>query len=159
MDLPSTPYFLCLHYFRSAMTHSYFSTSHTTHRFATFLYLGFFRPICFLKAHLFILWAYDPLFLPLGFNDFSIHLLTLFCPCCWASSFYWASKNEHQQTFSLTPHISYSLSYLYIYIVTFIHFNYLILKCSNTLQTYDAEIVYLFNWFKLLKRHMIKDSI
>ena len=56
---------------------------------------GSFRLICFLKAHLFILWAYDPLFLPLGLNGFSIHLLTLFYPCCWVSSFYWASQNEH----------------------------------------------------------------
>ena len=58
---------------------------------------GLLWPICFLKAHLFILWAHDPLFLPLGFNGFSIHLLTLFYQCCWASSFYWASQNEHQQ--------------------------------------------------------------
>ena len=57
---------------------------------------GSFRPICFLKAHLFILWAYDPLFLPLGLNSFSINLLTLFYPCFWASSFYWASQNERQ---------------------------------------------------------------
>ena len=78
-----------------------------------------------------------------GLMVFFIYLLTLFCPCCWVSSFYWASKNKHQRTFSLTPHISYSLSYLYIYIVPFIHFNYLILKCSNTLQTYDAKIVYI----------------
>ena len=32
-----------------------------------------------------------------------------------------------------TSHLPYSLSYLYIYIVTIIHFNYLILKCSNTI--------------------------
>ena len=55
---------------------------HTTHRFATSLSLGSFRPICFLKTHLFILWACDPLFLPLGLNGFSIHLLALLCPCC-----------------------------------------------------------------------------
>ena len=56
--------------------------------FATSHFPGFFRPICFFKANLFILWAYDPLFLPLGLNGFSIHLVTLFCPCSWASSFY-----------------------------------------------------------------------
>ena len=49
---------------------------------------GSFKPICFLKAHLLILWAYDPLFLPLGLNSFFICLLTLFCLCCWVSSFY-----------------------------------------------------------------------
>ena len=47
---------------------------HTAHGFATSLSPGFFRPICFLKAHLFILWACDPLFLPLGLNDFSYPL-------------------------------------------------------------------------------------
>ena len=50
--------------------------------FATSLSSGSFRPVCFLNAHLFILMAHDPLFLPLEFNGFSIHLLTLFCPCC-----------------------------------------------------------------------------
>ena len=59
--------------------------------FATSLSSGSFRPVCFLNAHLFILMAHDPLFLPLEFNGFSIHLLILFCPCCRASSFYWAS--------------------------------------------------------------------
>ena len=88
-------YFLCLHYFGLAVAHSHFSISHTAHEFVTSLSPGSFRPICFLKAHLFILWAYNPLFLPLGLNDFSIHLLTLFYPCCWASSFYWASQNGH----------------------------------------------------------------
>ena len=33
--------------------------------------------------------------------------------------------------FSLTPHLPYSLPHLYIYVITLIHFNYLILKCSN----------------------------
>ena len=66
--------------------------------FATSLSSGSFRPVCFLNAHLFILMAHDPLFLPLEFNGFSIHLLILFCPCCWASSFYWTSQNEHQQS-------------------------------------------------------------
>ena len=37
MGLPSTPYFLCLHYFEFAMAYSHFSTSHTAHRFATSL--------------------------------------------------------------------------------------------------------------------------
>ena len=96
IGLPSIPYFLCLHYFGFAIAHSHFSTSHAAHGFATFLFLGSFRPICFLKAHLFILWAYDPLFLPFGLNSFSINLLTLFYPCFWASSFYWASQNERQ---------------------------------------------------------------
>ena len=62
-----------------------------------FSLFGLLWPVCFLKAHLFILWAHDPLFLPLGLNGFSIHLLTLFYPCWWTSSFYWASQNEHQQ--------------------------------------------------------------
>ena len=31
MGLPSTPYFLCFHYFEPAVTHSHFSTSYTTH--------------------------------------------------------------------------------------------------------------------------------
>ena len=72
------------------------STSYAAHGFATSLFLGSFRLVCFLKAHLFILQAYDPLFLPLGLNGFSIQLLTHSCLCCWASSFYWASQNEHQ---------------------------------------------------------------
>ena len=97
MGLPSALYFLCLHYFGLTIAHSYFSTSHTTHWFATSIFLNSFRPVCFLKAHLLILQAYYPLFLPLGLNGFSIHLLTLFCPCSWASSFYWASQNDHQQ--------------------------------------------------------------
>ena len=88
MDFPSAPFFLYLHYFGLTVTHSHFSTSHTTHGFATSYFPGFFRLICFFKANLFILWAYDPLFLPLGLNGFSIHLVTLFCPCSWASSFY-----------------------------------------------------------------------
>ena len=87
MGFPSAPYFLYLHYFRLAIAHSYFSTSHIAHGFATSLSPSSFRPIWFLKAHLFISWVWDPLFLPLGLDGFSIHLLTLFCPCCWASSF------------------------------------------------------------------------
>ena len=41
-----------------------------------------FRPVCFLKAHLFILWAYDPLFLSFGLNGFLLNLLTLFFAYC-----------------------------------------------------------------------------
>ena len=58
---------------------------------------GSFRPVCFLKAHLFIFWTYDLLFLPLEFNSFSIHSLTLFYLYYWASSFSRASQNKHQQ--------------------------------------------------------------
>ena len=47
-----------------------------------FLSSGSFWPVCFLKAHLFILWAYDPLFLPFGLNGFLLNLLTLFFPYC-----------------------------------------------------------------------------
>ena len=49
-------------------------------------------PFSFLKAHLFTLWTYNPLFLPFGFNGSSINPLTLLYPYCWASSCYWASK-------------------------------------------------------------------
>ena len=42
MGLPSTPYFLCLHYFGLAVAHSHFSTSHTAHGFAISLSLGSF---------------------------------------------------------------------------------------------------------------------
>ena len=66
---------------------------------------GSFRPVCFLNAHLFILYAYDPLFLPLEFNSFSIHSLTLLCPHCWASSFYQDSQNEHQHLATIVCHI------------------------------------------------------
>ena len=37
-------------------------------------------PFTFLKAHLFTLWVYDPLFLSFEFNGFSINPLTLLCP-------------------------------------------------------------------------------
>jgi len=97
MGLPSTSYFLCLRYFELAMAHSHFSSSHTAHEFAASLFPGSFKPVCFLKAYLFISWTCDPLFLPLGLNGFSILLPTLFCPCCWTSSFYSDSQNDHQQ--------------------------------------------------------------
>ena len=92
MGLPSTPYFLYFHYFGLAVAHSHFSTSYTAHEFAISLFPGSFKPICLLKAHLFISWTCDPLFLLLGLNGFSIYLPTLFCPCCWASSFLLTSK-------------------------------------------------------------------
>ena len=38
--------------------------------FAFSFFPGSFKPIYPLKAHLFILWACDPLFLPLGLNEF-----------------------------------------------------------------------------------------
>ena len=67
---------------------------------AFFLFPGSFKPIYFFKAHFFISWACDPLFLLLGLNGFSIHLSTLFCPCCWASPFHLGFRNGHQH---LTP--------------------------------------------------------
>ena len=42
--------------------------------FAFSLFPGSLKPIYLHKAHLFISWAYDPLFLPLGLNEFSIYL-------------------------------------------------------------------------------------
>ena len=58
-----------------------------------------FKPIYLLKAHLFISWAYDLLFLPLGLNRFSIYLPTLFCLCCWASPSHLGFQNGHQQLY------------------------------------------------------------
>ena len=80
MGLPLTLYFLCLHYFRPIVAHSHFSISYTAHGYAISLFPGFFKPICLLKAHLFISWAYDLLFLPFGLNAFAICLPTLCCP-------------------------------------------------------------------------------
>ena len=91
MGLPSTPFFLCLHYFRLAVPILTFLHHILPMGLLLLSLRAPFRPIYFLKAHFFISWAYDPLVLPLGLNGFSIHLLTLFCPCCWAFSFYWAS--------------------------------------------------------------------
>ena len=73
MGLPLTPYFLRLHYFGLVVTHSHFSISHTVHRYAIFLFSDLFELIYFLKAHLFISWACDPLFLPLGPNGFATY--------------------------------------------------------------------------------------
>ena len=50
--------------------------------FAISLFLCSFEPICFLKAHLFISWTCDPLFLPLGLNSFcSLSLVNFFSVC------------------------------------------------------------------------------
>ena len=68
--------------------------------FAFSLFSGSFKPIYPLKAHLFISWACDPLFLPFGLNGFSIHLPTLFCPRCWAPPFHLGFQNGHQQQLS-----------------------------------------------------------
>ena len=50
--------------------------------FAISLFSSSFEPICFLKAHLFISWTYDPLFLPLGLNGFySLPFANFFSVC------------------------------------------------------------------------------
>ena len=64
--------------------------------FAFSLFPGSFKPIYLLKTHLFISQACNPLFLPLGFNKFSIYLSTLFYLCYWASLFYLGFQNGHQ---------------------------------------------------------------
>ena len=99
MGLPLTPYFLCLHYFEPVVAYSHFSI-YTAHGYAISLFPGFFKPIFLFKAHLFILWACDSLFLPLGPNGFAIYLPNLCCPHCWAFFFLlssWVLKNDPQQ--------------------------------------------------------------
>ena len=76
-----------MHYFGPTMSHSHFSISYTFHGYVIFLFLGFFKPIYLLKAYLFISWACDPLFLPLGSNGFTTCLPTLCCLCGWAFFF------------------------------------------------------------------------
>ena len=87
MGLPLTPYFICLHCFGPTVAHSHFSISYTAHEYVISLFQGFFKPIYLLKAHLFISWACDPLFLPLGPNGFTTCLPTLCCPYCWTFFF------------------------------------------------------------------------
>ena len=87
MGLPLIPYFLCLHYFESTVTHSYFSISYTAYRYAISLFPGFLKPICLFKAHSFTSWAYNLLFLPLRPNGFATSLPVLCCPYCWAFFF------------------------------------------------------------------------
>ena len=92
MGLPLIPYFFCLYYFGPTVAHSHFSISYTTHGYAISFFLSFFKPICLLKTHFFILWACDSLFLPLGPNGFAICLPTFYCPCCWAFFLYLDSQ-------------------------------------------------------------------
>ena len=75
--------------------------------FAFSLFPGSFKPIYLLKTHLFISWACDPLFLPLGLDGFSIRLPTPFCPCCWPSSSYLGFQNGPQQSSSVLSHYNY----------------------------------------------------
>ena len=77
MGLPLTPYFLCLHYFGPAVALSHFSTSYIAHGYAISFFPGFFKPTCLFKAHLFIYWACNSLFLPFGPDNF---------PICFANS-------------------------------------------------------------------------
>ena len=87
MGLPLTSYFLCLHYFGPTVALSHFSISYTAHGYAISFFLDSFKPTCLFKTHLFILWACDPLFLPLGPNGFAICLPILCYPCRWAFFF------------------------------------------------------------------------
>ena len=94
MVLPLISYFLCLHYFEPTVAYSHFSTSYCPWLTIS-LFLGCFEPLFHFEAHLLILWACDPLFLPLRLNGFSIRLPILFCPCCccWAFFFlFWLPK-------------------------------------------------------------------
>ena len=87
IGLPSIPYSLYLHCFEPATTHSYFFSHHTLPidlLFAISLFSGSFQPICFLKAHLFISWTCDPLFMPLGLNGFCSLSFTNFFSVCVA---------------------------------------------------------------------------
>ena len=87
MGLLLTLYFLCLQYFGPAVALSHFSISYAAYGYAISLFSGFLKPICLFKAHLFISWACDLLFLSLGSNGFAIYLPTLCYPCCWAFFF------------------------------------------------------------------------
>ena len=66
MGLPLTPYFLCLHYLGPTVAQSHFSLLYAAHGYVISLFSGFLNLICLFKAHLFISWACDPLFLLLG---------------------------------------------------------------------------------------------
>ena len=86
--LAINPLLSLLSSFGPVVAHSHFSIPYTAHGLLISLFPGSFKPIYPLKAHLFISWACDPLFLPLWLNGFSIHLPILFCPRCWASPFH-----------------------------------------------------------------------
>ena len=87
MGLPLTPYFLCLHYFGPVVAYSHFLIYHA-HGYAISLFPGFFKPIFLLKAHLFISWACDLLFLPLGPNGFASVCQTFAAIVAGLSSFF-----------------------------------------------------------------------
>ena len=113
MGLPSTPYFLCFHYFGHVVVHSHFSTSYTTHGLLFCLFPGSFKPIYPLKAHLFISWTCDPSFLPLGLDGFVTCLLPLllgFLPSTWI-----LKKSDPQQYVYVNTY-KYIYSYMYVYI-------------------------------------------
>ena len=80
------PFTFSLHYFGPAVAHSHFFTSHNAHGFTISFSGLLLGPFASLKIHLFILWAYNPLFLPFGLNGSSNHPLTLLYPYFWASS-------------------------------------------------------------------------
>ena len=99
--LAINPLLSLLSSFGPTLAHSHFSITYIAHDLLISLFSGSFKPIYPLKAHLFISWVYDPLFLPLGLNGFSIHLPTLFCPHCWASPLHLDFQNGHQQQYTL----------------------------------------------------------
>ena len=69
--------------------HDLFSLFHIIYCpwFAFSFFPGSFKPIYLLKAHLFISWTCDPLFLPLGLNGFSIYLPNSFLSVLLGFSF------------------------------------------------------------------------
>ena len=73
---------------------------------ATSLFLGSFKPICFLKAHLLISWTCDPLFLPFGLNGFCSLSFANFSLICVAGlgflPFIWVSQKRPSTNTSLT---------------------------------------------------------
>ena len=126
MGLSLTPYFLCLHYVGPAMVHSHFSISYTTHGYAISLFSGFLKPDYLLKAHLFIAWDCDPLFLPLEPNGFATCLPTLCCPCCWAFFFPLGFSKM-----TLNTHFEGYVKYLCRYIITQLYQYYVCEKIIN----------------------------
>ena len=77
--------------------------------FAFSLFLGSFKLIYLLKTHLFISWAGDPLFLPLGLNGFSIYLPNSFLSVLLGFSFplglpKWPSTKPRRKDYSESTH-------------------------------------------------------